>query len=434
MRCDNCGRDIETGQERCPYCGQTIHYGGNTAFYVKSKRSELQMKDFFSDVFKKHPSGAGVRMFMAGTPETTPSPDRMLQEWNKPWLFVRVIAIGLLFAFLSYFMAAELGHRLGIYLLFSFGALVLPLGILTFYWEISIPRDIPVYRVVFIFLIGGMLSLILALLLPSSDGPAYLAPLTEEPAKVIALAVFVYLMDSRYIFSGMLIGAAVGTGFSAFETIYYVMRSSKIEVLIMRSLLAVGGHIAWAAIEGAALVWVKGEQKHQFRHFTDIRFLRYFMICVGLHFVWNTDFSLLPLPYVGDVKYVLLCAGAIFTVFSLIKKAIAQVMTVPGRSSKVCPMLLCTGGPLAGSSFVLEKRHIIGRDGSYCNIVFPEGTAGVSRRHCAIDVRPNGVYIMDLGSSYGTVFLSGRRVPPNQWMKISEPFYVGSTANLFEIR
>ena len=214
-------------------------------------------------------------MFIAGTPGAIPAPDRMLNEWNKPWLFTRVLGVGLVFAFMSYVMYEVLDHPLGFILLFTLGALVLPLGILIFYWEISIPRDIPIYWVVGIFLIGGMLSLFFTLLVPVS-GPAYLAPLTEEPEKVIALAIFIYMLDTRYIFDGLLIGAAVGAGFSAFENIYYVMMQASFEqgfdVLIMRSLLTIGGHVTWAAIEGGALAWAKGNTRLQLRHFMDGRF------------------------------------------------------------------------------------------------------------------------------------------------------------------
>ena len=275
MKCPHCGKRIKSGNGRCPFCGGEIHYGGNTKFVVKSARAELSIRDFFSDALKKHPPGVGARMFIAGTPGAIPAPDRMLNEWNKPWLFTRVLGVGLVFAFMSYVMYEVLDHPLGFILLFTLGALVLPLGILIFYWEISIPRDIPIYWVVGIFLIGGMLSLFFTLLVPVS-GPAYLAPLTEEPGKVIALAIFIYMLDTRYIFDGLLIGAAVGAGFSAFENIYYVMMQASFEqgfdVLIMRSLLTIGGHVTWAAIEGGALAWAKGNTRLQLRHFMDGRF------------------------------------------------------------------------------------------------------------------------------------------------------------------
>ncbi len=164
-------------------------------------------------------------MFSSGTALTTPTPDRMLQEWNKPWLYARILLVGLLFWALCYFKFMHQGSPTGLYVLFTFGATIFPLAVLTFYWEINIPRDIPLYRVIMVFFIGGMISLIINAILPNIyDGTnAYVAPLTEEPAKVLALAIFVYWMDARYIFGGMLIGAAVGAGFAAFEHVGYVL-------------------------------------------------------------------------------------------------------------------------------------------------------------------------------------------------------------------
>lgn len=447
MRCERCGRDFAAGLDRCPNCGSVVHYGGKTEFYGKSVRAKLRIKDLFTDVFKKHPAGAGARMFMAGTPTTTPTPDRMLQEWDKPWLFMRVLAVGLLFGLLNFFMAVQLGHPLGVYLLFTLCALILPLGILTFYWEVNIPRDIPIYRVFVIFLIGGMLSLIFTLLLPAVDGPAYLAPLTEEPGKVIALAIFLYLLDTKYIFGGLLIGAAVGAGFSAFENIFYVMMTESLDTLITRSLLTVGGHVTWAAIEGGALALVKGNDKLRPKHFTDPRFLVCLAVTMALHCVWNSEISLLPLPLFADLKYVILCVAAVYAAFSLIKKAIAQVLAASGGDqSQQSPQFLnarnraktelaltAVSGPLAGTTFPLRKRVTIGRDPNSCNLIFPPNTPGVSRRHCSIEVRPDGVYIMDHGSSAGTFLQSGQRFPANQWILLHGSFYLGTPAVSFTL-
>ena len=383
MRCERCGKDFAAGLPHCPSCGAAVHYGGKTEFYGKAVSSSLTIVDLFSDAFKRHAPGSGARMFMAGTPRSTPDPERMLQEWDKPWLFVRVLAVGLLFNILSYFLAAELNHPLGIYLLFTLGALVVPLGILIFCWEINIPRDIPIYTVMLVFFIGGMLSLFFTLLLPSTDGPAFLAPLTEEPGKVIALAIFVYLLDCRYIFGGLLIGAAVGAGFSAFENIFYVMTYADLNLLISRSLLTIGGHVTWAALEGGALVMAKGSERLQSRHFLDPRFLLYLAVAMGLHCIWNSGIMFLEIPYVFDLKYVVLCAAAVYAAFTLIQKAIAQVLAVAdsaqfkssGTVSKPVDKeaagmaganLVAMSGPLSGAEFFFQQSVTVGRDPAVC--------------------------------------------------------------------
>lgn len=477
MRCGKCGKEFNVGLSQCPYCHAPVHYGGNnTTFYNRAAQNNLSIKDFFINVFSSQPPGAGDKMFASGTVHTTPTPDRMLQEWNKPWLYARVILVGLLFWALCYFMFIQQHHPGGIYMLFSLGATLFPLAVLTFYWEINIPRDIPLYRVIIVFFIGGMLSLIFTLLLPnlSSEGAHYMAAVTEEPAKVLALAIFVYWMDARYIFGGMLIGAAVGAGFAAFEDIFYVlgfaidvlmnqlvglmqgtihppvsntyellqyiymkMYEGGIDILFLRSLNTLGGHVTFAAIEGGALVMAKGKESLGIKHFFDPRFLGYFGAAMAMHAAWNYGFELYPLPYITDVVYLIISLIAVFLAFTLIQRAVTQVLDVANSaigSSPAAnvnrPMLLASNGPLANALFPLERRITFGRDPALCNVVFPSNTPGVSRRHCVLEPHSDGMYLMDLGSSSGT-FYNGQRLQANQWVKVNGNFCLGSPNIMF---
>lgn len=479
MRCGKCGKDFNAGLSQCPYCQAPVHYGGNTTFFGQAAQNELSVKDFVVNVFGSPPPGAGDKMFASGTPLTTPTPDRMLQEWTKPWLYARVLFIGLLFNFLCSAMYTNVGHPLGIFMLLTLGALVVPISILIFYWEINIPRDIPLYRVLLIFFVGGMLSLIFTLILPQTDGPAYLAPLTEEPGKILALAIFVYWMDSRYIFGGLLIGAAVGAGFAGFEDIWYAMRIGVIGMLavlqdimngtitvpaqysqnvlgylfdvmyesgssnvITRAILTLGGHVTWAAIEGGALVMVKGKDTLKLNHFFDPRFLAYTGAAMAMHFTWNYSYQLHPMPYVADAKYLILSLIAVFVAATLIQRAVVQVLEVANTATSVQPpmpavnnvlMLQATSGPLVNAQFPVEQRLTLGRDPAMCNVVFPPSTPGVSRRHCVLEPHSGELYLMDLGSSTGTFLQSGQRLPANQWVKLTGSFYLGSSNVTFAI-
>ncbi len=42
-----------------------------------------------------------------------------------------------------------------------------------------------------------------------------------------------------------------------------------LEIIKLRGFLAPGGHVAWAAIEGAALMYVKGFEKLDKKHLND---------------------------------------------------------------------------------------------------------------------------------------------------------------------
>jgi pSer/pThr/pTyr-binding forkhead associated (FHA) protein len=72
-------------------------------------------------------------------------------------------------------------------------------------------------------------------------------------------------------------------------------------------------------------------------------------------------------------------------------------------------------GVREGTEIILEdpKRFLLGRS-SDCDILLPRqpGLMDVSRRHCALELRPEGVFVLDLGSRNGTYVngeLIGRR-------------------------
>ena len=160
------------------------------------------------------------------------------------------------------------------------------------------------------FILGGGLSLILAILFFSLDFNtdittffgALMVGLIEEVAKTAIVAFFLFKSKkSNYILNGLLVGAAVGAGFAAFETAGYILRyglngglSTMLDVIKLRGFLAPGGHVAWAAIEGAALMYVKGFDKLDKKHLNDKRFLLICLIPVVLHGIWDMPINL---PY-----------------------------------------------------------------------------------------------------------------------------------------
>lgn len=323
MRCEKCGIDYNPQLERCPNCGASAAHGGKTEFYGRAINSKVSIGDFFKGVFDKHPKGTAIKLFMSGTPETTPQPNEMLAQWQRPWLFARLLLVGIVFVLLCGIMIF-LQQDAGYTTLWTMGSLIIPLTILTFYWEINIPRDIPIYTVIGVFFIGGTLSLVITLVLSdvinSQYGQfAWFAPVYEEPAKFLAAAIFIKKINPKYGFGGILLGGAVGAGFAAFENIMYVIRYLDTGLFFMRALYSFGGHSIWAAMYCGALVLEKGSQSLSVSHFFKKKTLIYFGSAFGLHFLWNSN-------QLGSWAYIVLTVVGIIVLFSVIKTCLTQVV------------------------------------------------------------------------------------------------------------
>lgn len=102
-------------------------------------------------------------------------------------------------------------------------------------------------------------------------------------------------------------------------------------------------------------------------------------------------------------------------------------------------------GPVARSLSPQHKGSIsiggtpvmVGRDRSVCTLVYAEGTAGVSGRHCTIafDLSTQSFVVTDIGSTYGTFLMNGQRLQANVpcRLKVGDSFYVGDKANVIRL-
>ncbi len=80
---------------------------------------------------------------------------------------------------------------------------------------------------------------------------------------------------------------------------------------------------------------------------------------------------------------------------------------------------------------------VIGRDPNNCKLVYAEGTAGVSGRHCAVayDAAKGDFIVTDLRSTYGTFLMTGQKLEANvpYRLKPGDGFYVGDRANAIRV-
>jgi len=299
---------------------------------------DLQLRDVFSNVFKKHSKQDAEKLFITGTELTTPKEEDIPTSWPKPWLFSRIFIV---FA-ITYFFLSISAHTFeninAIPGLIVIGSFAVPFSLLIFFWETNAPRNISIYEVAKMFFIGGAASLVTTLVIYSvfpleadlTYGGAIVIGIVEEVGKLVIIAYFIYQQNSKYILNGLLIGAAIGAGFAAFESAGYAFTfgllyddSVMTEVIFSRAWLAIGAHTVWSAIAGGALVYVKGAKQLTNDMFFNPKFFQLFAVPIILHAVWDMPLYALHRFY---FLYIVLIVIAWIFIFTFINAGLKQIV------------------------------------------------------------------------------------------------------------
>ena len=278
--------------------------------------------------------------FAVGTPSTTPPLSAVEDGWPTPRVFWRVLfgAIGtyvLLRIGITEFKNPNFFPGLVV-----IGSFVVPLAVVILFFELNTPRNVSVYQVGKLLLLGGALSLILTSVLlkvlPGSGAgdllPAMLTGALEETGKALALLIVVGNMRYRWQLNGLLLGAAVGAGFAGFESAGYAfnLASSVDEALSMinlRGILAPGGHVIWTAMIGSAIWKVKGDKPFQFGMLFAPVVIRRWAIAVVLHGLWDT--AIRP-PW---IKWVVLSVAGWYIVLGIVTQALDEVAAAKKKAA-----------------------------------------------------------------------------------------------------
>ena len=262
-----------------------------TNLYVKldkkvDKRNSLEEDNFAKSLF-------------VGTPSTTPNINEINPKFPLPSLFLRLIIPSILFVIASFFLMMIGFNDIGGFGIMLFGNFAIPLSVLTLFFELNIRKNIPIWTVLRIGLLGGFISFFFTLIFHGFTGlsGAWSAAITEEPAKLIAL-IFLTRGGGKYpyILNGLLLGAAIGCCFSAFESVQYALDPRfEISIIFLRAALAPFTHIVWTALAGAALWRVQRGDEFRFDLMQKMEFLVPFGIVILLHMIWNSfAYALVP--------------------------------------------------------------------------------------------------------------------------------------------
>lgn len=344
----------------------SIHSKVTSAIGIE-KLKGFKLSELFAEVFSKHSREEVEDYFTTGTVKSTPYILDVDVSWPKPWLFMRMAIASLIIFFLFWAGWKQFSNSNLLPGLMMVGSFAIPISTLVLFMELNVRRNVSLYMVARLAFLGGILSLLITLvidnlgswgLLPNYGffswmGASSAAPM-EETAKVLAMVVVARAAKYRYKLNGLLVGAAVGVGFAAFESMGYALnfftdgtiggtietiateRSKDLEVaknlgvlqgvdamldvVIVRGILSPLGHIVWSAIAGCALWRVIKGQEFKWRMLCDEKFIRLLLVPVILHMVWNSPFQL---PLYG--KYISVGAVGWYVCLSLVQEGLHEI-------------------------------------------------------------------------------------------------------------
>ncbi len=340
----------------------------NRTFFKTAKDGSLSLGEIFSEVTKRHTPDETAQVLTAGTSLTTPSETSILSGWQKPFLFARFFFGFLAFLLLCYGMGSMMEFEGGYYLLLVGIPFLVPMTLMILVWEMNIPRNISLYDVVIMAVMGGVLSLVAAIIGNYYSDPymAAWAGLIEEPAKLLVIYLFVSKKNYKYALNGALVGMAVGTGFAILESLIYVISyvgdgflaamtilsaegnilSEVIEqfpviwdngiitglkTALARAVTAISGHGIFAALYGSALVREKGDEELRVSHIFRPAFLAYFAIAILLHALHHNGIGLGPPVQLDDLlpgEYIIIACVAIGLLLHILHIGVNQVVAM----------------------------------------------------------------------------------------------------------
>jgi RsiW-degrading membrane proteinase PrsW (M82 family) len=313
------------------------------------------MKILFERAFSKAPRNIEDDLIV-GTIRTTPDPEQLEDGWPHARICWRVLAGALATYFLLQFGWTQFHNPNRIPAMMFVGSFIVPLTVVIFFFEMNTPRNISVYQITKMLVLGGALSIItnavLGQIIPGAGTgqliPSLLTGALEETAKALALLLIITNRRYPWQINGLLFGAAVGAGFAGFESAGYAFKpiwqnpgmplDNLVAIiqdnLTIRGLLAPGGHVIWTAIVASAIWKAKGDGPFSLSTLAELVVLRRWLTAVILHAIWDSD---LAVSFLGRLiseqacsigQAIVLCVVGWYIVFAILKQALSEVALV----------------------------------------------------------------------------------------------------------
>ena len=220
---------------------------------------------------------------------------------RRMWL--RIFLVGLALWVATVVVTFLTGNPNLIPTLVLLGSFLVPVTFVAWAFERRGTGELTAGLVFSMFLTGGVLgvlgaSVLEAYLLHPSPALFLGVGLIEEAVKLAALMVLTRHLQTRSLRDGMILGAAVGFGFAAFESAGYAFTAlftvdglsitQLVQTELIRGLLAPVGHGLWTAILGGILF---ATSRHGRLAVSGRLILAYFGVSV-LHGLWDSMHSI----------------------------------------------------------------------------------------------------------------------------------------------
>jgi protease PrsW len=203
-------------------------------------------------------------------PDTARTKTKTHTWWSRrPWLQMFLGGLGLWVA--TVLVTFATGNPNLVPTIILLGSFLVPVAFVTYAFGHA-DQVVTAQRIFTAFVYGGVLgvlgaSVLEAAFLRQPSGPAFLGVgLIEEAVKLAALWLLARRLPRYTMRDGIVLGAAVGFGFAAFESAGYAFNAlftaggpsllNLVETEVLRGILAPVGHGLWTAILGGTLFGV----------------------------------------------------------------------------------------------------------------------------------------------------------------------------------
>ena len=234
---------------------------------------------------------------MYDTPTAGPQPSAPRRTW------LRMFLTGLVLWLLTVVVTFVTGNPNLVPTLVLLGSFLVPVTFVVWAFGRRHSGEVTAELLFSTFVTGGVLGVLAASLLESYllHPSAWLflgVGLIEEAVKLLALAFLTRRLAHKYAKDGMILGAAVGFGFAAFESAGYAFTAlftehglslmQVVQTELLRGLVTPIGHGLWTAILGGVLFSASGRS-----HFALTARLLFSYVGVSvLHALWDSMHSI----------------------------------------------------------------------------------------------------------------------------------------------